>query len=61
MSLGTLYPRYQSPVTQMFATGFLPFSAIYIELHLALQMSTETDLVKCAGDTALDLLASDYL
>eukprot|EP00929_Paragymnodinium_shiwhaense_P054510 TRINITY_DN27325_c0_g1_i1.p1 TRINITY_DN27325_c0_g1~~TRINITY_DN27325_c0_g1_i1.p1 ORF type:complete len:626 (+),score=149.04 TRINITY_DN27325_c0_g1_i1:70-1878(+) len=24
---------YQSPVTQMFATGFLPFSAIYIELH----------------------------
>merc|ERR1712216_261403 len=23
---------YQSPVTQMFATGFLPFSAIYIEL-----------------------------
>lgn len=35
--------------------------AIYIELHLALQMSTETDLVKCAGDTARDLLASDYL
>eukprot|EP00927_Polykrikos_kofoidii_P040435 TRINITY_DN3456_c0_g1_i1.p1 TRINITY_DN3456_c0_g1~~TRINITY_DN3456_c0_g1_i1.p1 ORF type:complete len:596 (-),score=66.48 TRINITY_DN3456_c0_g1_i1:203-1990(-) len=24
---------YQSDVTQMFATGFLPFSAIYIELH----------------------------
>jgi len=24
---------YQSPVTQIFATGFLPFSAIYIELH----------------------------
>lgn len=24
---------YQSPLTQMFATGFLPFSAIYIELH----------------------------
>merc|ERR1711972_994078 len=24
---------YQSPVTQVFATGFLPFSAIYIELH----------------------------
>merc|ERR1719163_1818997 len=24
---------YQSPITQMFATGFLPFSAIYIELH----------------------------
>jgi len=24
---------YQSPMTQMFATGFLPFSAIYIELH----------------------------
>ncbi|CAJ1349693.1 unnamed protein product [Effrenium voratum] len=24
---------YQSPVTQMFASGFLPFSAIYIELH----------------------------
>lgn len=24
---------YQSPVTQMFAAGFLPFSAIYIELH----------------------------
>lgn len=24
---------YQSPVTQLFATGFLPFSAIYIELH----------------------------
>lgn len=24
---------YQSPYTQMFATGFLPFSAIYIELH----------------------------
>jgi hypothetical protein len=27
------YYWYQSPVTQMFATGFLPFSAIYIELH----------------------------
>jgi len=27
------YRWYQSPVTQMFATGFLPFSAIYIELH----------------------------
>merc|ERR1719384_617 len=24
---------YQNPITQMFATGFLPFSAIYIELH----------------------------
>jgi len=24
---------YQSPLTQMVATGFLPFSAIYIELH----------------------------
>jgi len=24
---------YQSPITQVFATGFLPFSAIYIELH----------------------------
>jgi hypothetical protein len=24
---------YQAPITQMFATGFLPFSAIYIELH----------------------------
>merc|ERR1711957_583266 len=24
---------YQSPITQMFASGFLPFSAIYIELH----------------------------
>merc|ERR1712050_220408 len=24
---------YQSMTTQMFATGFLPFSAIYIELH----------------------------
>merc|ERR1712039_756130 len=24
---------YQSPLAQMFATGFLPFSAIYIELH----------------------------
>lgn len=24
---------YQHPMTQMFATGFLPFSAIYIELH----------------------------
>jgi len=24
---------YQSPLTQMLATGFLPFSAIYIELH----------------------------
>lgn len=24
---------YQSPISQMFATGFLPFSAIYIELH----------------------------
>ncbi|CAE7816993.1 TMN4 [Symbiodinium sp. CCMP2592] len=24
---------YQSPVTQFFASGFLPFSAIYIELH----------------------------
>lgn len=24
---------YQSPVAQFFATGFLPFSAIYIELH----------------------------
>lgn len=24
---------YQSQITQMFATGFLPFSAIYIELH----------------------------
>merc|ERR1711862_238058 len=24
---------YQAPLTQVFATGFLPFSAIYIELH----------------------------
>merc|ERR1711972_519719 len=24
---------YQNPITQMFASGFLPFSAIYIELH----------------------------
>jgi len=24
---------YQSPITQLVATGFLPFSAIYIELH----------------------------
>merc|ERR1712217_1012919 len=24
---------YQSPITQMFASGFLPFSSIYIELH----------------------------
>merc|ERR1711939_436719 len=27
------YPWYQSPLTQMVGTGFLPFSAIYIELH----------------------------